>query len=132
MIPRYTPNKMGELWSDFFRFQTWLKVELAVIAAKIILGLVKNPQEVEAELNLLKRYMRGKNPKIKIDPAVINKIEAEVTKHDVMAFVRYILNSRPKIKAPRHLVPFGTCWCGLFKLTKSRNLDNLKAVCSFY
>ena len=90
MIPRYTRKDMGELWSDLFRFKTWLSVEFAVIAAKIILKMVKQPKAVEAELKRAKRLSHGKNPKIKIDPAAIDKIEAEVTKHDVMAFVRFI------------------------------------------
>jgi adenylosuccinate lyase len=81
---------MGELWSDLFRFKTWLQVEFAVIAAKISLKKVRNPKQVDKELQLAKRSCEGEFPKIKIDPAAIDKIEAEVTKHDVMAFVRHI------------------------------------------
>ena len=90
MILRYTRKDMGKLWSDLFRFQTWLEVEFAVIAAKLVLGLIKKPKEVETELKRAKRLSRGKNPKIKIDPAAIDEIESKVTKHDVMAFVRFI------------------------------------------
>jgi len=90
MIPRYTRKDMGILWSDLFRFQTWLSVEFAVIAAKITLKKVRNPKQVSKELERAKRLSGGEVPLIKIDPAAIDKIEAEVTKHDVMAFVRYI------------------------------------------
>ncbi len=31
MIPRYTPEDIGALWTDAARFQRWLKVELAVL-----------------------------------------------------------------------------------------------------
>ena len=30
MIERYTTKEMGRIWSDEYKYSTWLKVELAV------------------------------------------------------------------------------------------------------
>lgn len=39
MIKRYANAKVEEIWSDKFKLQMWLKVELAVILAREVLGL---------------------------------------------------------------------------------------------
>lgn len=40
MIERYTRAEMGRIWSDPFRFETWLQVEIAACVAHNQLGLV--------------------------------------------------------------------------------------------
>ncbi len=40
MIERYTRKEMGYIWSDTYRFETWLKVEIAACIAQNKLGVV--------------------------------------------------------------------------------------------
>jgi len=65
---------MGELWTDQYKFQTWLQVEIAVCEAQAKLGLI--PQEA---VDTIKE-------KADFDVARILEIEAEV-RHDVIAFL---------------------------------------------
>ena len=65
---------MGELWTDEYKFQTWLQVEIAVCEAQAKLGLI--PQEA---VDTIKE-------KADFDVARILEIEAEV-RHDVIAFL---------------------------------------------
>ena len=74
MIPRYTREKMGALWSDEHKYQTWLQVELLACEAWAELGEI--PREAVEQI-------RGR---ARIDPHRIDEIERE-TKHDVAAFV---------------------------------------------
>ncbi len=74
MIERYTLPEMGELWTDQYKFQTWLQVEIAVCEAQAKLGRI--PAEAVETI------------KAKADFNVerILEIEAEVH-HDVIAFL---------------------------------------------
>lgn len=74
MIERYTLPEMGALWTDAYKFQTWLQVEIAVCEAQAQLGYI--PHEAVAEIKA----------KAKFDPERILEIEAEV-RHDVIAFL---------------------------------------------
>ncbi|MFM8295332.1 MAG: adenylosuccinate lyase [Microcystaceae cyanobacterium] len=74
MIERYTLPAMGNLWTDAYRFQTWLAVEIAVCEAQAELGYI--PQDAVEEI---KR-------KANFDPQRVLAIEAEV-RHDVIAFL---------------------------------------------
>ena len=74
MIERYTLPEMGDLWTDEYKFQTWLQVEIAVCEAQAKLGLI--PQ---AAVDTIKE-------KANFDVARILEIEAEV-RHDVIAFL---------------------------------------------
>ncbi|MEM9149201.1 MAG: adenylosuccinate lyase [Cyanobacteria bacterium P01_F01_bin.3] len=74
MIERYTLPEMGELWTDYYKFQTWLQVEIAVCEAQAKLG--KIPQEA---VDTIKE-------KANFDVERILEIEKEV-KHDVIAFL---------------------------------------------
>ena len=65
---------MGELWTDYYKFQTWLQVEIAVCEAQAKLG--KIPQEA---VDTIKE-------KANFDVERILEIEKEV-KHDVIAFL---------------------------------------------
>lgn len=74
MIERYTLPEMGQLWTDEFKLQTWLKVEIAVCEAQAELGYI--PQEAVEEIKA----------KANFDVARVLEIEAEV-RHDVIAFL---------------------------------------------
>ncbi len=65
---------MGQLWTDTYKLQTWLQVEIAVCEAQAELG--KIPAEAVETIKA----------KAKFDPQRILEIEAEV-KHDVIAFL---------------------------------------------
>jgi adenylosuccinate lyase len=73
VIPRYTRDEMGRVWSDTNRYQRWLDVELAAADALAEAGLV--PTDAAALLRA----------RAKVDVARIDELEARV-KHDVVAF----------------------------------------------
>ncbi|MCT7996038.1 adenylosuccinate lyase [Laspinema olomoucense] len=74
MIERYTLPEMGALWTETYKFKTWLEVELAVCDAQAELGYIPASavEEIKAKANF--------------DPKRILEIEAEV-RHDVIAFL---------------------------------------------
>jgi adenylosuccinate lyase len=74
VIPRYTREKMGALWSDEHKYETWLQVELLACEAWVALGEI--PREA---VELIKK-------KARIDSKRIDEVERR-TKHDVAAFV---------------------------------------------
>jgi adenylosuccinate lyase len=84
VIPRYTRNEMGRVWSETNRFQKWLEVELAASETLAEAGLV--PKDAVA---LMKA-------RATVDVARINEIEERV-KHDVIAFTMAVGES---IKSP--------------------------------
>jgi adenylosuccinate lyase len=73
LIPRYTREAMGQVWSDQNKFAKWLEVELA--ATEILAEAGQVPREAAAAIRA-----RGK-----INVARIHELEARV-KHDVIAF----------------------------------------------
>ncbi|MBR8829852.1 MAG: Adenylosuccinate lyase [Chroococcopsis gigantea SAG 12.99] len=74
MIERYTLPQMGKLWTDNYKYQTWLEVEVAVCEAQAELGYIpaQAVEEIKAKANF--------------DPQRILEIELEV-RHDVIAFL---------------------------------------------
>lgn len=74
LIERYTLPEMGEIWTDAYKFKTWLQVEIAVCEAQGELGYI--PTEAVAAIKA----------KANFDPQRILEIEAEV-RHDVIAFL---------------------------------------------
>jgi adenylosuccinate lyase len=74
VIERYTLPEMGELWTEQFKYKTWLEVEIAVCEAQAELGYI--PAEAVATIR----------EKASFDPQRILEIEAEV-RHDVIAFL---------------------------------------------
>ncbi|MBD3386260.1 adenylosuccinate lyase [candidate division KSB1 bacterium] len=74
MIPRYTRARMGEIWSEENKYQSWLAVEIAVCEAQAELGFI--PQDA---VNRIK-------DKADFNLQRIEDIEKEV-KHDVIAFL---------------------------------------------
>ncbi|MGK9477366.1 adenylosuccinate lyase [Melioribacter sp. OK-6-Me] len=74
MISRYTRPEMGHIWSDQFKFETWLKVEILACEARHKMGEI--PDEDFKEIK----------EKANFDLKRILEIE-ETTKHDVIAFL---------------------------------------------
>ncbi len=74
MIERYTLPEMGNLWTDSYKLQTWLKVEVAVCEAQAELGYI--PKEAVEEIK----------QKANFDLQRVLEIEAEVH-HDMIAFL---------------------------------------------
>ena len=74
LIERYTLPEMGELWTDTYKFKTWLQVEVAVCEAQAELGAI--PEEAVAEIKRQANF----------DPKRILEIEEEV-RHDMIAFL---------------------------------------------
>ncbi len=90
MIPRYTREEMGRVWSEANRYQKWLEVELA--AADTLAETGEVPKEVAALLRA----------RAKVNVARINEIEARV-KHDVIAFTMAVGESIGDPEAARWL-----------------------------
>ncbi len=74
MIDRYSTEDMNNIWSDFNRFKTWEKVELAVVEVMVDKGIVP-----------LKSFEIIKK-KSKFDVKRVLEIE-KTTRHDVIAFL---------------------------------------------
>ncbi|MDP9350596.1 MAG: adenylosuccinate lyase [Chloroflexota bacterium] len=74
MIERYTLPEMGRLWSDSYKYEQWLRVELAVCEAWTQQGVI--PAEDMAALR-----------KATVSASRVAEIERE-TDHDLIAFVR--------------------------------------------
>jgi adenylosuccinate lyase len=79
MIKRYTLEKMGSLWTEDAKFQSWLDVEIAVCEAWAQKG--KIPAKNLAEIK--------KRAAFNIDE--IDKIELR-TRHDLIAFTESVAN----------------------------------------
>ncbi|MEL7083024.1 MAG: adenylosuccinate lyase [Cyanobacteria bacterium P01_A01_bin.3] len=74
MIERYTLPEMGQLWTDTYKFQTWLQVEIAVCEAQAQLQLI--PAEAVEEIKQKANFSAQR----------VLEIEAEV-QHDMIAFL---------------------------------------------
>ncbi|MGA2483033.1 MAG: adenylosuccinate lyase [Candidatus Acidiferrales bacterium] len=90
MIPRYTREDMGRVWSDENRFAKWLEVELAATETLAESGVL--PREAAATLR----------SRARIDAARIHEHEARV-KHDVVAFTMAVGESIGDVSAARWL-----------------------------
>ena len=80
MIERYTRDDLKAIWSDQNRFDSYLKVEIAVLKALASEGIVPKEDVEKIEKNA------------SFDLERIRAIEKE-TKHDVIAFTRAISES---------------------------------------
>ncbi len=74
MIPRYTTPEMGRIWSDQYKYETWLKVEIAV--CEVLADQGRIPQQ----------SLENIRDRAAFDQARIEEIEA-TTRHDVIAFL---------------------------------------------
>ena len=80
MIERYTRKEMGDLWTEYARYQSWLDVEIAVCEAWNKKGKIP-----DKDMRIIRKYA-GFNVK------EIEKIES-VTRHDVIAFLTSVANT---------------------------------------
>ncbi|MCH8326210.1 MAG: adenylosuccinate lyase [Bacteroidetes bacterium] len=74
MIARYTRPKMGKIWEDQFKYETWLKIEILVCEARAAAG------------DIPKEDVQTIKDKANFEVERILEIE-ETTKHDVIAFL---------------------------------------------
>jgi adenylosuccinate lyase len=74
LIERYTLPEMGTIWSDEYKLQTWLQVEIAVCETQAELGHI--PPEAVEEIKAKAAFNLDR----------VLEIEREV-KHDVIAFL---------------------------------------------
>jgi len=90
LIPRYTREEMGRVWSDANKFAKWLEVELAATETLAEAGQV--PKDAAAAIRA----------RAKVDAAKILEIESRV-KHDVIAFTMNVGDSIADPAAARWL-----------------------------
>lgn len=84
MLKRYSRDGMNGIWSEMNKFYNWLLVEIAVLKVRQRLG------------ELSHEVPDGLAEKISINPNEINRIEKEVTKHDVIAFLMHVSPQFPE------------------------------------
>src|SRR6202790_5533736 len=90
LIPRYTREEIGRVWSDANKFASWLDVELAATETLAEAGQV--PKDAASAIRA----------RAKIAAARINDLEARV-KHDVIAFTMAVGESIADPAAARWL-----------------------------
>jgi len=90
LIPRYTREEMGRVWSDANRFAKWLEVELAATETLADAGQV--PRAAAAAIR----------ERAKINVQRIHELESRV-KHDVIAFTMSVGESIGDASAARWL-----------------------------
>src|SRR5688572_28722478 len=79
MIPRYTPDDVGAIWSEAHRVRTWLSVEVAACEVMAELALIpKDAAEQIAEVASWCDKEKLAQRSLEIE---------ETTKHDVIAFL---------------------------------------------
>lgn len=74
MIERYTLPEMGKIWTDDFKYSTWLQIEVLACEARFEMG-----ETSKKDLDVIKQ-------KANYNSARVLEIE-ETTKHDVIAFL---------------------------------------------
>jgi len=90
LIPRYTREEMGRVWSDANKFARWLEVEIA--AADTLAEAGQIPKQAAAAIR----------QRSQINVARIDELEAKV-KHDVIAFTMAVGESIGDPEAARWL-----------------------------
>jgi len=88
MLKRYSRKGMEAVWSEANKFYFWLLVEIMVLRSRFDIGELTHP------------VPEGLENTIKIDPEEINRIEKEITKHDVIAFLMHVSPQIPEELRP--------------------------------
>lgn len=79
MIPRYTPDDIGAVWSETNRIRSWLAVEVAAVEAMAEAGLIP-----AADAEAIRRAAASADH----EKLAVRALEIEeTTKHDVIAFL---------------------------------------------
>lgn len=84
MLERFSTPEMSSVWSAASKFQKWLLIEDATLRAKNDLGKIK--------VTFPENYLA----KVVIDVDEINRIEKDITLHDVLAFLRHVSPQLPE------------------------------------
>ena len=96
MLQRYArkDSPITRIWpaNEEYKFKMWLLVELTVLQARSELD--------EIPVSLSKKQIDRFVSEIVIDPKEINRIEKDVTKHDVLAFLMHVSPQLPKRLRP--------------------------------
>lgn len=82
---------MEAIWSPLAKFKFWAQVEMAVIRAKVRTGQIQLKKDVL--LGSVLSYMS-------IDPKEIDRIETQITRHDVKAFLVHTNLQLPEALRP--------------------------------
>lgn len=77
MIERYCTKEMTGTWSEESKYAAWLRVELAVLLAKVAMGII--PREVYDRISEQAKFSARR----------INEIDGEIH-HDLLAFVQNV------------------------------------------
>jgi len=105
LLPRYSDKEMAIIWSEEGKYGRWNKIEVAVLRARI---------PIEG-LNL--SVPRNLEKKIRVVPAEVDKIEKDITKHDVIAYLMCVSPQLPEELRPhyhRELTSMVPCDTALF------------------
>jgi adenylosuccinate lyase len=96
MLQRYARKEgsMIKIWpaDEEYKFRMWLLVELTVIQVRSDLN--------EIPVKISKEQINELVEKVIIDPKEINRIEKDITKHDVLAFLMHVSSQLPKNLRP--------------------------------
>jgi adenylosuccinate lyase len=90
MIPRYTREKMGRIWTDQNRLEKWLQIE--VLACEALAELGEIPREAAQQIAERARF----------DIERVREIE-KTAKHDVVAFITCVGESLGELSRYLHL-----------------------------
>ena len=82
MDEKYIKLEMGRIWGEENKYQIWLKVEIAVLEAKAVLGLI--PREIASEARANARFQI----------AEIETIDLAIDQ-EMVAFLRVVTSSLP-------------------------------------
>lgn len=88
MLKRYSKDQMEQVWSEDSKFHNWLLVELAILEVRQRLG--------EFSYTVPRKLVED----IVIDAKEINRIEKEITGHDVISFLLHISPQFPENLRP--------------------------------
>lgn len=108
MIPRYTLPEMGKIWSDEFKFSTWLQIEILACEARSEMGEIP-----KSDLEIIKQ-------KAQFNASRILEIE-EITKHDVIAF---LTNIAEYVGEPARHIHYGMTSSDILDTTLSIQMKN--------
>jgi adenylosuccinate lyase len=96
MLQRYIRkgSPISKIWpaNEEYKFRMWLLVELTVLQVRSELG--------EIPISISKDQIDELVKDIVIDPKEIDRIEREVTKHDVLAFLMHVSPQLPEYLRP--------------------------------
>jgi adenylosuccinate lyase len=100
MIPRYTRERMGRIWTDQNRLDKWLEIELLACEALAESGEI--PREAARQMREKATFDIQRREKATFDIHRVQEIE-RTTKHDVVAFITGVGESLGDLSRYLHL-----------------------------